>query len=140
MVHRDLTAHSSDHLTPKGSSQCDGLHAKGLNVQQILHSKDAFLTATSSLPIPDSHRHFLDIIYDAISIQSAAMKAVAAELVVILSSRPTVEETQAAINANPKKSIPSMSEQTYEMMKLWPPEVVLTPTSPSSSRHSIPPD
>ena len=97
-VHQGLSAHYADHFTPKGS-QGTGLHAPGFDIQAVLHSKEAFLEATASLPIPASHRYLLDIIYDAISTQSAAMQAVAAELNTILAP-PPLQETQAAINSN----------------------------------------
>ena len=84
-VHQGLSAHYADHFTPKGS-QGTGLHAPGFDIQAVLHSKEAFLEATASLPIPASHRYLLDIIYDAISTQSAAMQAVAAELNTILAT------------------------------------------------------
>jgi hypothetical protein len=74
-VHQDLTEHYYKHFTPIGS-QVGGLHDPNFSIKSILSSREEFDEAIAHLPIPASHRPYLDIIYRAITTQSEKHKKV----------------------------------------------------------------
>ena len=122
-VHQDLTIHYHKHFSPMGS-QCMGLHDSKFPIQSILSSREAFDSAISHLPIPESHKPYLTTIYNAITIQSEKHSKVKEELARVLSQPHTLAEFQEAINKDRPATSPGMSGLTYDMLKLWSPTLV----------------
>ena len=104
-------------------SQCGGLHDPNFRIQSILISQEAFDNATSHLPIPESHKVCLVIIYKTIALQSEKYRKVKEELAKDLFQPHTLTEFQDSINKVRPSTSPGMSGLTYDMLKLWSSEV-----------------
>ena len=90
-AHHDLTPHYHRNFAPMGF-QCGGLHGPNFRIQSIVTSQEAFDTATNHLPIPESHKTYLDTIYKAIALQSEKRRKFKEELAKALAQPHTLAE------------------------------------------------